>query len=257
MITSTASTHPRSASITAFRLCTLGVVLTAALGCGSSGDTGSGGAPDGGGTQGQVEDVRGDRYCEILIGKLSGTKVHIEVYNTYGLDECPDDQWKAIDADAVKAAEEADAVILNGPRYWMVDEFVSSALLDATPKTIGGIDMRLAGTLDLPLSEVKAGEVPYAPRDVTRNTTWVFEAKKSVFELVDPGGRVFDMQSYSVQKTQQTQHSLASLGNKLTLPEGWQFRTRELAEDLHVTAVNGVATVVQDDLGNTYQLSQQ
>ena len=90
-----------------------------------------------------------------------------------------------------------------------------------------------------------------------RTTTYVFEANKPVFELVDPEGRVFDMQAYSVQTTPQTQESLADLGAKLTLPGGWQFRTRTLTADLQVTAVDGLATVVQDELLNTYQLSQQ
>lgn len=117
--------------------------------------------------------------------------------------------------------------------------------------------MRLAGTVDLTIAEAQAGEVPYSKRSITRNTTYVFEANKPVFELVDPDGNVYDMQSYSVQKTQQTQDSIATLDKQLKLPAGWQFRTRTLASELHVTAVNGVATVVQDDLSNTYQLSQQ
>jgi hypothetical protein len=117
--------------------------------------------------------------------------------------------------------------------------------------------MRLAGTLDLPIAEVQGGDTPYAPRTVSRTTTWIYQAGKPVYELVDPSGRVFDMQSYSVQKTPQTEDSLAQLGAQLTLPTGWSFRTRVLSADLHVTAVNGEATIVQDEVENTYQLSQQ
>lgn len=65
------------------------------------------------------------------------------------------------------------------------------------------------------------------------------------------------MQSYSVQQVQQDKASLAKLGETLTLPAGWTFRTRVLDEKLEVKAVDGIAVVVQDDFGNTYQRSQQ
>ena len=40
---------------------------------------------------------------------------------------------------------------------------------------------------------------------------------------------------------------------RLALPPGWSFRSRVVEHDLEVTAVDGVAYVVQDELGNTYQ----
>ncbi len=53
------------------------------------------------------------------------------------------------------------------------------------------------------------------------------------------------------------EEGLADLGARLKLPEGWAFRSRVLTADLRVTAVDEVATLVQDELANTYQLSQQ
>jgi hypothetical protein len=242
----------------------LGIPLAAAIGCGGSPapSTGSGGgstsaATTSGTGAGSVTGVRGDRYCEILIGKLDGTNIDIDIYNTYLLNDCPEAAWTAVDPAQVKAEQMADAVILNGPRYWLMDAFENTALVDTTPHTIGGIEMRLAGTLTLPVAEVQGGEKPYVPRDVARTTTWIYEAGKPVYELVDPQNRVFDMQSYSTQSMAQTIDSLAGLASMLSLPVGWQFRTRTLDAELSVTAVNGVATVVQDDFGNTYQLSQQ
>ena len=253
----------------------LGLALGAAsLGCGASASsTGTGGGGAGGGSTssttttggsttgaggGSVSEVRGDRYCEVLIGKLTGATVHIEVYNTYLLNDCPAADWASIDAAAIKAEQMADVVVLNGPRYWMMDAFQNSALVDPTSHTFGALEMRLAGTLDLPLAEVKGGATPYAPREVARTTSWVYQANKPVFELVDPTGRIFDMQSYSVQSNAaQTMDTLADLGGALTLPAGWKFQTRTLTADLTVTAVDGKATVVQDDFANTYQLSQQ
>jgi hypothetical protein len=45
---------------------------------------------------------------------------------------------------------------------------------------------------------------------------------------------------------------LPSLGDRLSLPEGWRYRTRRLQHDF-VLRANGTATVIQDDLQNTYQ----
>src|SRR5687768_9818704 len=65
--------------------------------------------------------VRGARYCEILVGFLAGTDVRLEVWNTFGLGDCPQEVWTKVDAAAVKAERSADAIVLNGPRYWAFD----------------------------------------------------------------------------------------------------------------------------------------
>lgn len=247
-------------------LCALAVLFLTLSGCSSAETDAAGGGSTTTGTgtttgtetaTGTVTDVRGDRYCEILVGDVAGTKVQIDVYNTYGLSDCPAAPWEALDADQIKADQGADVVILNGPRLWRMDAFVSTSLVDPAVATFGGIDMRVAGTLELSIADAKGGDSPYVPRTVARTTTWVYEAGKPVFELVDPEGRVYDMQSCNVAEIDQTEATLAALGDALTLPEGWQYRTRVLDADLQVTAVDGLATVVQDDVGNTYQLSQQ
>src|SRR5262249_28774742 len=148
---------------------------------------------------GTLTNVRGGRYCEILVGKLTGSDVHVDVYNTYPLDDCPEAAWAAVDPAQVKTDLMADSVTLNGPRYWTMDAFENTALVDPTPRPLGGLQMHLAGTLDAPLATVQAGQAPYSPLDVNRTTTWIYDAGKPVYELVDPQGRVFDMQSYSVQ----------------------------------------------------------
>ena len=47
---------------------------------------------------------------------------------------------------------------------------------------------------------------------------------------------------------------LRALGRRLDLPEGWRYRSRVLRRPLAVGA-NGEATIVQDELQNTYQLA--
>ncbi|MFO0548679.1 MAG: hypothetical protein U0271_09840 [Polyangiaceae bacterium] len=248
----------------------------AAVACGDDGSGGSGGAggsgaaatggvgggeapggSGGGGGAPVVEDVRGDRYCEVLVGNLAGSDVAVDVYNTYLLNDCPQAAWDALDANAIKQSEMADAIILNGPRYWLMDKFVNSMVADPTIHTFGDLDMRLAGTLVVPLSEVSGGEMPYVTRTVARTTSWVYLAGTSVYELRDPGGQVFVMQSYTTMKAPLTEGDLATLDTQLSLPADWVYQSRVLDADLVVTAIDSMATIVQDDLSNTYQLAQQ
>jgi hypothetical protein len=62
------------------------------------------------------------------------------------------------------------------------------------------------------------------------------------------------MQSYAqIVDTSLSERDLPGLGARLTLPEGWQYRARTLASPL-VVRTPGEATVVQDELQNTYSL---
>ena len=45
---------------------------------------------------------------------------------------------------------------------------------------------------------------------------------------------------------------LETLGERLTLPDGWRYETRVLTEDSELKA-DGLAYVINDDLGNSYQ----
>lgn len=201
--------------------------------------------------------MRGRRYCEVLVVTLNGPNVHVAVYNTEGLNECPKDAWAALDVNQIKAQQNALMVILNGPRYWTLDAFVVGALIDPTPVMFGALAMRQAGALDLPLADAMKLGGPYLPRRIQRHTAFRFDAGKPVYELVDPSGKVYDMQSYSVQAVAQTEADLLDLGSKLSLPANWSYRSRVLGADLQVTAVNDIAFVVQDDFADTYQQSQQ
>lgn len=234
----------------------LGLVGLGLVACSSTASDGSSGG-GGGGAPDRVDQVRTDRYCEVLLGTIDGAVVHIDVYNTYLLNDCPDAAWLALDVDALRAEKQVDAVILNGPRRWLIDAFENSKLADATVVTFGGLDMRLAGRIDVPATEVAGGAKFYSDRVVARTTTFVFGAGKPVFELVDPIGRIFVMQSYLIAAGDFDESALASLGPSLALPSGWTYRSRVIDAELRVAAVDGLATVVQDDAGNTYQLSQQ
>ncbi len=201
-------------------------------------------------------ELRGVRYCEVLIAASKGLRVALDVYNTIGLNECPQAEWAELDAAALNRELHADRVLLNGPRYWTIDRLEGSRLLDPTPRSFHGLAMRLAGRLELSAAEALGKREPYTRHDVVRTTTWIFEAGKPVYELLDREGHVYEMQSFSVQHAEQSLATLATLGERLKPPSGWSFRTRVLDGELRVTAVDGVAHIVQDDLENTYQMSR-
>lgn len=211
---------------------------------------------------GNINNLRGERYCEIILGsdiqKASKTsQAHfvkpLKVYNTIGLNNCPENLWVKIDPEKIKTENGATTVKLNGPRVWVIDGMKTSALVNPTVVTFNGIEMRQAAVLELPLRFLLKRPSPYHSLEVARNTTWVYKAGKPVFELLDPKGNIFIMQSYSLEKMLQTQEDLLHLGSKLKLPKDWHFRTRVLDQDYLLTPVNQQAVVLQDDLANTYQ----
>jgi hypothetical protein len=233
------------------------VVSLALLGCGASSPPATPDAALDAPDAGLRAMVRGQRYCEVLAGTVSGASVALDVYNTFGLNECPDAAWRALDVASLRAELGAPVVVLNGPRYWLIDAFEAGMVLDPTVRTIGGIAMRVAGRVEVPLAVATAGNAPYTDRAIRRDTTVRFAAGSRVYELVDSADHVYVMQSYTVQREAQTEASLADLGARLTPPAGWRFRTRVLAADVRVVAEGGMATVTTDDLNNTYQRSQQ
>ena len=205
---------------------------------------------------GQPQDLRDQRYCEVLVGARGSYLPHeLIVYNTIGLNECPQWLWSRITVAKVKAEARAHFVRLNGPRHWTIDAFVGSELLNPAVRTFEGLAMREAGVLHLGFRDFLS-QRPYAEHTVARKTTELFKAGLPVFQLLDPDGEVFFMQSYSLQvDPKQTMDSLKTLGQRLRLPKGWSFRAVTLRADYSLEAAGGQATVVQDDLLNTYQKS--
>lgn len=199
---------------------------------------------------GEQSNLRGQRYCELIVSKSIPT---FAVYNTIGLNDCPAKFWNKITNSDVKKATGSSFVHLNGPRYWIIDGFVHSNLISKTLTNVNGLNFREAGVLHLSMRDLLKPNRPYQSRNVHRHTTWVYEAGKPVYELVAPNGDVYVMQSYSVQKTNQTQASLAKLASKLHLPAGWSFKTGLLNKTTNIKAINNEAIVVQDDFLNTYQ----
>ncbi len=198
--------------------------------------------------------VRGARYGEVLLVSGGPLRLEASVYNTLGLNDCPDDLWQALDAEAIAKQYGARQAILNGPRYFMMDS-ISLANPDREVFDFGGIGMHKLATVQIAPGSLRDGRNarPYVESAVARTTVYVFEAGKDVYELIAPDGTRYVMQSYSLAiDPKLTAADLPNLGARLNLPEGWRFRVRQPETDW-VLRIDGEARVVQDDLENTYQ----
>jgi len=200
-----------------------------------------------------IDHMRGVRYGEVLAMFLRDTGLEAEVYGTQMLNDCPQELWETLNAEEI--AKEMGAVFtkLNGPRYWVLDGLGSKvAVVDPVFKDFNGIQMRRIATIPIG-ADFAAG--PYIARNVNRGAVFFFDAGKTVYELVDPDGRALVMQARCVGVDPgMTEESLATLGERLALPEGWSYRTRILESELVVDTSESLATVVQDEFENTYTL---
>jgi hypothetical protein len=199
------------------------------------------------------DNLRDQRYCEILLFTGHGNNISGCVYNTIGLNDCPPARWNAIDANELKRRLGASAIILNGPRHFMMD---SNAITTASPDTyaFGGIEMHPLATVEVPPGGLLGEkQTPYTESTVDRRTEYVYLAGRPVYELRSPEGAVYVMQSYSqIVDPTLTAAQLPALGSKLNLPAGWTYGTRVPASDL-ILRSGGSAQVLQDDLQNSYQ----
>jgi hypothetical protein len=200
-----------------------------------------------------VSGIYGDRYCEIITARKKMLKVTLTVYNTIVLCDCPDEAWKAIDAQALAKELGVTRVNKNGPRYWTIDGIVGRGVsTNGERATFGGIAMDERATLEMSLSAA-LDRKKYSPVEVKRDTIFVFKAGNPVFELTDPDGQVYMMQSYAqIVDPTLSLADLPGLASRLKLPKGWTFSTRTLDKEYRLEA-DGLAFVLQDELENSYQ----
>jgi hypothetical protein len=195
--------------------------------------------------------VRGGQYGEMLLASVEGRTVMADVYTTFTLNDCPDQLWQAIDPDKVAADHGCAFAVKNGPRYWLMDRIERSAAGEFVLGEFGGIPMARIAVVRIDLGVI--GSLAYHQVRVDRRALFGFDAGRTVYELIDPEGSTFVMQAYCVAVDPTLdEESLPGLVDRLDLPSGWRFRTRELEAPLDVDTLVSDAVVVQDELQNTY-----
>ncbi len=194
-------------------------------------------------------DIYNTRYCEVLELKGLPPTAQVTVWNTIGFSHCPAAQWNALDPAAIAAARGDTAVVLNGPRYWLMD---AASGRTGRSQVFGGLRFRQVATIPIRTNEELA-QTPYTEHTIVRRNSWKWDKGRTIYELHAPGGVTYVMQAYSqIKDPNESVSDLPGLGSRLQLPAGWRYSTRKLRKDL-VLAAHGSATVVQDELLNTYQ----
>lgn len=202
-----------------------------------------------GAARGHGTEMHDARYCEILELKSLPPDAKVVVWNTIGLNDCPEAWWDGFDAGALAAELGDPYVVLNGPRHFLMD---AAKARTGQVRSFHGERMRKVATLPI-ASFADLAQVPYRERSVSRLNTWHWRAGRKIYELLAPDGATYVMQSYSqIVDPSLRMADLGSLGARLALPSGWSYRVRRLRRPLTLRA-RGSATILQDELKNTYQ----
>ena len=195
-------------------------------------------------------DLHNARYCEVI--ELHGypPNATATVWNTIGLNNCPASKWDALSAATLEKQLGATVVVLNGPRYFLMN---SASAVAGPIRSFDGLRAREVAKIPVP-SVAALVQTPYKNRTIARTNRWIWNRGATVFELVAPGGRRYVMQSYSqIVDHTLTLAQLPSLGRRLNLPKGWRYESQRLKCRL-VLRARGKATITQDELQDTYQL---
>ena len=201
-----------------------------------------------------ISGLRNLRYCEVLYGKRHLGTLTVKVFNTQGLNACPEALWKALDVKVIEKKNDASFVRLNGPRYWTMDEIKAAGkTAQDVIENFGGIEMSLRATLDVGIKQQLAGTQFFVPNVVNRNTAFIYKSSTPIYQLTSPQGQIYIMQSYSqIADPNLSMNDLAQLAARLKLPDGWKYTAKTLTQDL-VLQAQGKAYVIQDNFYNSYQ----
>lgn len=198
-----------------------------------------------------TKNLSGKRYGEVLLVTPGEVGPQAAVYNTFGLNDCPAELWSALDAKAIAAENGAATALLDGPRYWLMNEIEKPTQGPRIIKNFGGIDMVLESQTLLSAMN----PAPYTANQVHRHSVSTFDAGEEVYELCDPALRRWLMQTWSqIVDPNLSRSDLPGLGERLDLPAGWTYQARTLTTPLSIDTTTHDAQVLRDDLTNSYSL---
>ena len=109
--------------------------------------------------------------------------------------------------------------MVSGPRHCVVDTLTPTGGVTSSRDelTVDGIEFALVAQIETPVGQPTI----YVVNTVQRNTIYLFKAGRQVFELTDPSGNVYVMQSFSQQVDPSLSlRTLADIGPGNQLPDG-------------------------------------
>ena len=199
-------------------------------------------------------DVFGLRYGEVMLVRITESGPEAVVYNSFPLNDCPAELWDSLDAEEIAKENGVVVALLNGPRYWLMSSIEKHAAGPQATMNFGGIEMIEQAVVKM----ASMNPAPYSVNKVDRKAVFIFDAGRPVFELVDPDGQRWVMQTWSqIVDRDLTLDDLPGLASRLHLPAGWSYQTHTLSDPLRVDTTERDAHVTQDDLTNSYSLQFQ
>jgi hypothetical protein len=200
-----------------------------------------------------VDECRNHPQGELFFMKGEPGALEALVYNTIGLNRCPEDTFEAIDVEKLKEETGSLLVWKNPRRFWMMDHLTIAKA--GEPHDWDGLAFNFVADMKMPPGFTPAGgqqEQAYKPTQIHRRSRYEFLAGRPVFLLRSPE-MTWVLQTYTNHiATDLTEHDLLTLGDRLDLADGWEFRAHRLDRDL-VLDTNGLAHIVPDNLANMYQ----
>ncbi|MES0885303.1 hypothetical protein [Roseibium sp. SCP14] len=171
----------------------------------------------------ELEKTRDMRFCEVLLIKDG----MVDIYNSSGLGDCPEDLWQSLDPEKMAAELGVEEIQKNGPHYWVMD---SQTVGFGETETFNDIPARWVAQIEAKFLGGSKGTVPYTQFKTCKTQKMVYDNGKKVWEFVDTDGNVWILQAHEAQFTLS---DLDNLGAQMkSLPEGWSWRTRVLEEPI-------------------------
>jgi hypothetical protein len=212
------------------------------------------------------------QYCEVLLDVPTSAS-GFPVFNTTGYGDCPNystltgqaviDSYNATyyPGNPYGLPSGATGFILDWPRNWIYDQAVESVppgtstyLVLDVPSSSPGVPETTFGFVGFN-SDISG--LAYIPSNVVRNATWTYYAGNQIFQLLDPSGNLYVMQSYArfidPGLTYENLQDVDYMTSVMGLPTGWSYGSAQLAQQFDNNS-EGNAILIQDALGNSYMM---
>jgi hypothetical protein len=210
------------------------------------------------------------QYCEVLLDVPTSAS-GFPVFNTTGYNTCPN--YSTLTGQAIVNSYNATyptgnpyglpsgatGFILDWPRNWIYDQAIenippgtSTYLILDVPSSSSGVPTTTFGFVGF---NTNISGLAYVPSNVVRDATWTYFANNLIFQLLDPSGDLYVMQSYArfidPALTYENLQDVAYMTSQMGLPPGWSYSVAQLLQQFDNNS-EGNAILVQDALGNSY-----
>jgi hypothetical protein len=208
------------------------------------------------------------QYCETIVEVPAAPSGQTQpVFNTTGYNNCPNYanlQAQDIvnsynltyyDGNPYGLPSGATSLKLNWPRNWVYSQAVEAIPPGTTTYLNLFADSTMWGFVGF--NTGTSIGTPYTQSFVVRDATWTYNVNSLIFELLDPAGNLYVMQSYArfidPSLTYDDLQNASFMASVLGLPSGWSYSIKQLTQQFDNVST-GNAIIVNDMLGNSYMM---